>query len=39
MFLTQLFYYPISIGQDRFLTLDINLKKFYLTINLLYYLL
>ncbi len=27
MFLTQLVYYPASIGQDRLLTLDINLKK------------
>ena len=27
MFLTQLVYYPISIGQDRLFTLDITLKK------------
>ena len=29
MFLTQLVYYPISIGQDRLFTLDINLKKLF----------
>ena len=27
MFLTQLIYYPISIGEDRFSSLDINIEK------------